>query len=166
MNFYWKLRMDYFAMRSSFLRKGWVETHSPRGPHSESFIWPTELHILLYYGVMNVLEWFSLQFPYKSEVKFFEKFRKYLELSLKTTSSWKTPLDLIKRAFPKENLEGMTNSFGQPVVKRCEIVLLKKFRYAPTLKSFDATSKELKWIFCTISLLVQVSRRNLLLSPS
>ena len=71
-----------------------------------------------------------------------------------------------KKGLPKENLEGTTNSFAQRVVKRCGVVLLKKFRYAPTLKPLDATSKELKWIFCMISFLVQVSRWNLLLSPS
>ena len=37
------------------LRKGWVETHFPRDLNSESFIWPTELHILFHYGAMNIL---------------------------------------------------------------------------------------------------------------
>jgi len=36
---------------------------------------------------MNILEWFSLEFPHEFEEKLFEKFIKYLELSLKTTSS-------------------------------------------------------------------------------
>jgi len=39
----------------SILRKGWVETHFPRDPNSESFIWPTELHILFHYRAINVL---------------------------------------------------------------------------------------------------------------
>ena len=76
----------------------------------------------------------------------FERFRKYLDLSLPKEDHQflKTPLDLIKRALPKENLEGTTNNFAQRVVKRCGVVLLKKFKCAPTLKPLDATSKELK----------------------
>ena len=91
--------MDCFAMQSFPPKEGmsWNKLIPFGTQNSESFTWPTELHILLYYGVMNILMWFSPEFPYKSEVKFFEKFRKYLELSLKTTSSWKSPLDLIKK---------------------------------------------------------------------
>ena len=55
------------------LRRGWVEknTHSPHDSNSESFQWPTELHILFHYGVMNILElcWYFLTFTDKIRMR-------------------------------------------------------------------------------------------------
>ena len=45
------------------------------------------------------------------------------------------------------NLEGFNDHFVQRVVKRWGVFLLKKFRFAPTLKPLSAASKELKWMF-------------------
>ena len=49
--------------KASILRRGWVEknTHSPHDSNSESFQWPTELHILFHFGAMNILEFLYLE---------------------------------------------------------------------------------------------------------
>ena len=55
-------RTSLMKCEASYLRRGWVERNSfPSWPNSESFIWPTELHILFHYGAMNILEFFFLE---------------------------------------------------------------------------------------------------------
>ena len=50
-------RSSLMKCKASYLRRGWVEINSfPSWPNSESFIWPTELHILFHYAAMNILE--------------------------------------------------------------------------------------------------------------
>ena len=47
------------------LRRGWAERilSPPRDLNSESFLWPTKLHILFYYGAMNILEFLYPKLP-------------------------------------------------------------------------------------------------------
>ena len=55
-------RSSLMKCEASNLRRGWVERNSfPSWPNSESFIWPTELHILFHYAAMNILEFFFLE---------------------------------------------------------------------------------------------------------
>ena len=55
-------RSSLMKCKASYLRRGWVERNSfPSWPNSESFIWPTELHILFHYGAMNILEFLYLE---------------------------------------------------------------------------------------------------------
>ena len=50
-------RSSLMKWEASYLRRGWVERNSFLSwSNSESFIWPTELHILFHYGAMNILE--------------------------------------------------------------------------------------------------------------
>ena len=159
-NVYWKLRMGCFVTDSSLmkhvafhLKKGWVETHFPRDPNSESFIWPTELHILFHYGAMNILALFGVPLWIWGKT-----FLKKLENSLNYPCQNKPPVQEIPPDLrvPERNLEGFNDHFVKRVVKRWGVFLLMKFRFAPILKPLNAAFKALKWMFWTISLLVLV----------